>query len=150
VIGDNQVSQDIFPRNLDSLLIHNTSVSFKNLPGNERKYSFDFTDSNFGEYDKIELTIDTKNFTLTKMTLYFSAAMNLSGDYEGEDKKPRMEILYKNYRKTISNPALLDRNTYVTEKNGKLLAIGKYKTYELSDLRNKTRFKDKGQKTNGK
>jgi hypothetical protein len=142
VIGDNDASPvGPFALNLDSLFYLCSSIECKNLNANERKYSLDLSDNEFSEYDKIEITLDIKNFRFTTLAFYYRAEMNLTNDYQGQEQQPRMEIAYKNYRTTVSNKLLLDKNAYILEAGGQVLSVGKYKSYKVLDQRKKNRIK---------
>ncbi len=142
VIGDNELASiSPFSNSIDSLLLACSDVQLKNINSAERMYTLDFGDTDFSEYDKIDIYIDIKKSRFTKIVLYYSTSINLSGDYNAEEKQPRLEIEYKNYRNTIANPSILEKKNYVLETNGKLTAIGKLKNYSILDQRKKTRIK---------
>lgn len=126
---------------VDSLLLICSDIEVLNNGPNERKYSLFFDDADFSEYDQIDFCIDTKNNRFTKLILYYNAAMNITGNYYGEDRQPRLEVQFKNYRTTIQNTGLLDQKNYVIESKGELTLAGRLKGYTLLDQRKKARLK---------
>lgn len=143
VIGDNDAQQtNPFTENMDSLLLMCTSVDIKNVNATEKKYIMDFSENEYSEFDRIEFYIDIKNYRFNRIVLCFRAAMNLSNDYQGQEKKPRLEIGYKNYKTAVLNKNLLEKNNYIQEVNEKIVAVEKYKKYKIVDQRRKSRIKE--------
>ncbi|MBA3682862.1 MAG: hypothetical protein H0W73_17110 [Bacteroidetes bacterium] len=141
VIGDNQPDEvNPFFANIDSIFYLCSDVNYKNLATGERKYILDLSDTEYSEYDKVEVTLDIKNNRINKISFYYRMAMNLTGDYGAEGSQPRLEIAYKNYRTTIANKYLLEKTAYIQELNDKIMPANKFKAYKVLDQRKKTRI----------
>jgi hypothetical protein len=141
-VGDNK-PMEINPiqGNLDSLLDMCSDIKLTKLGEYERKYSLHFNDGGYSEFSRIDVTIDTKNHRYLKITLYYNISMNLKKDFYAEEKQPRLEVLYKNFRALEVDPGIFKEELYVQSVNEKLKPSSKYFNYRVSDLRNETRIK---------
>ncbi|MDI9342047.1 MAG: hypothetical protein QM534_15855 [Sediminibacterium sp.] len=125
---------------VDSLLqICSSVTTVKSQNPGEKGYSMNFED---GEYSRIEFYIDAQYFRFTRIVLFYDMAINLSGDYYGVDKRPRLEVMYKNYKHALTQPDLLEKQRYVTQhKDGSIDLMGSYKGYALLDQRRQALLK---------
>lgn len=135
------IGKTVFTNNLDTLLLFCESVEYKNTGQNERKYTLYFDKEGFSEYAKIDYYVDTRSYRFTRIVLYFSVGIDITNSSNNEPKKPRLEIIYTNYRESIADNALLRRSTYLLENRGKLEAVGKYRFFKVIDQRKKTYLK---------
>jgi len=141
VVADNKEKEmNPLNHNIDSLLLFCTDVNYKSINTAERIYTLDFSENDFSEYEKIDLVVDVKNYRYSKIILYYRAAMNLTNDYQGEEKPPRLEISYKNYRTAVLSKPLLEQSNYILVSSGKLMPANRFKKYQILDQRNKIRF----------
>lgn len=141
-VGDNPLKEvNPLTANLDSLLTICTSVKVEQVNANEKKYSLRFDDSDIKEYDRIDISINTVDYRYTRIVLFYNMAINLKTDFYAEEKQPRLEIMYKNYKVLTADPLIFQQSLYIHANGDKLTPASKYYNYRLSDLRNKTRIK---------
>lgn len=91
-------------------------------------------------YEKIELYYNKKTFLLQKQVFYFLNQIEYnSQENRSEIKSRRLTIEYKHYKfSDVEFPASIFRNTsYFTTSNNQLIASGKYRGFEIIDLRQK-------------
>ena len=88
------------------------------------------------DYSKIVLLVN-KDYTLKKQVFFYNSGFDFSKDFgKQEVSNPRLEVEFKNYNQNYVNPSLFDTAAfYQVTKANKLLAAGKYKSYELIDKR---------------
>ncbi len=78
-------------------------------------------------YDKIELTVNTANYALEKVVYLYKKAEDLP--YK------RVEMLYSNVSfAPKEDKTLYSEATYVSKQRGKLRGIGKWASYQVTDM----------------
>ena len=131
--------------NVDTLLKLCKDVKSKDIGATERFYTLDFGDNSGSEFSKIELYVNLSNYTIKKMVMYYDEAMQLNqNDFYAEEKKPRLEIVYKSFKPMATiNEALFAENTYLTYSNNIYKGKGKYSNYKIINQMQSARFKKK-------
>jgi hypothetical protein len=87
------------------------------------------------EYDKIDISIDTKTFLVKSVSLYYRIKMSgyLYSEDPSDDYLPKMTITYKN---TVTNPVLaaneFSESRFIQVSEGKTLPAPTFKTYEIT------------------
>lgn len=141
-VGDNKALEvNPFQANIDSLLTICSKIKVEQINPNEKRYSLLFDDSEIKEYDRIDISINTKDFRYTRVVLFYNMAINLRTDFYAEEKQPRLEITYKNFKTLNADPQIFQSSIYIIDDGKKIKPSAKYNKYRLSDLRNKTRIK---------
>jgi hypothetical protein len=141
-VGDNRIVEvNPILTNVDSILTMCNDIKMVSINANEKKYEFYFNDSDGSEFSRIDIQIDTKNSRYTKVVLFYQMSINLKADFYAEEKQPRLEVQYKNFKILTAEPLLFDQSLYLVNDNGKLKPAPKYYNYKVSDLRNQTRIK---------
>jgi hypothetical protein len=143
-VGDNK-TLDFHPlqMNIDSLLTLCSEIRARKINENEIMYELSFGEDENAEYNRLDLSIDTKNKRFVQVVLYYATAMNLKSEFYGEESRPRLEITYNNFKVLKSDPLIFNEKNYVIKDGGKLKPAPKYYNYKVSDLRNETRIKHK-------
>ena len=141
-VGDNR-ELDLHPlqTNVDSLLTLCSEIKVEVINDHEKKYKLFFTDSPVSEYGRVDIQIDTKNNRFVKIVLFYEMAINLKNDFYAEEKQPRLEISYNNFRILTVDPLIFNEGIYIVNDKSKLKPASKYYNYSVSDLRNQTRIK---------
>lgn len=141
-VGDNDAIQlDPWQTNVDSLLTLCKEIKTEMVNANERKYILLFSEADHPEFTRVDIHIDTKNYRYTRLVLFYNIALNLKSDFYAEEKQPRLEISYRNFKPLTADPLIFRESLYVAEVNGKLKPAPKYYNYRITDLRKSTRIK---------
>lgn len=141
-VGDNkQIIIDPILTNVDSLLSLCRDIKMERINASEKKYQLYFNEADGGEFSRVDVHIDTKNYRYVRLVLFYTIEINLKSDFYADEKQPRMEVVYKNFKTLNTEPLAFNPALYITENKGKLSPSGKYANYKVSDLRNKTRIK---------
>ncbi|MBL7932301.1 MAG: hypothetical protein JNL60_10380 [Bacteroidia bacterium] len=142
-IGDNKpLELSPLQTNLDTILALCDDIKVEQAGMNEKKYKLYFKDE-LAEYSEMDVHIDTKNLRYVKIVLFYNTKMNLRKDFYAEEKTPRLEIIYKNFKLVNQQPEILNPDLYVLNIDGKLKPTGKYYNYKVSDQRKQSIVKTK-------
>lgn len=140
-IGDNR-QLDFHPlqMSIDSLLTLCNKVEMQYINDHEKKYMMYFSGES-EEFTRIDIQINTETYHYSKVILFYAMQINLSGDFYAEEKRPRLEITYTNFRTLTAEPVSFNEELYIKKDKGTLKPASKYYNYRVSDLRNQTRIK---------
>jgi len=121
---------DIGGMDMAKLLKNYEKIEFVKKDENTKGYIV-YTKMENNRLDKFEFYFDVRTYLLEKLVLYYGRSIDLSTDGSGDEKKPRLEIIYSNVK---VNPLFTDKefaiSTYVTI--GKKPSVTpKYKNYQL-------------------
>jgi|SRR5690554_344390 len=116
-----------------------TSASRTNLTKTATSYVLTLYYSGFtsSPFSKVKITINTDDFLLETVDMYFINDKNFAPTSSGNDfAKPHLRINYSNYsKKPITIKKTFELGTYLQNENGILFPSPKYKGYELIDQR---------------
>ncbi len=141
-VGDHRASAaDLMPMNVDSLLTLCEKIEVEQINATEKKYKLFFSPGDLPEFNRVDIHIDTKNYRFTRLVLFYAMEINLKSDFYAEEKRPRLEIVYKNFKTLSAEPLIFNEALYIVENQGKLKPAPKYYNYKVMDLRNQTRIK---------
>lgn len=131
--------------NVDTLLKMCNDIKTRDLGVTERFYSLDFGDNSNSEFSKIEIYINLTNYCIKKIIMYYNESMPLNqNDFYADEKKPRLEITYKTFKKmTTINESLFTEATYLSLVDNKYKGKGKYSNYKIVNQLQSARFKNK-------
>lgn len=122
--------------NLSQVLKVCKRIEMVEINAQQNKCTLVLPDGSF-EYNKLEITYNSKSYLISKLVMYYTEAQNLKGDDDGLKETPRIEISYRNY---ITNPnyasVALTYERFLSKKGGKYFCKQKYTGYELVDLMN--------------
>lgn len=109
------------------------TVFLLNKNGKNSEYRIVFKESALGNYEKIDITINTTSYLPSKIKIYFRNEINFSKSRKNENiGKPYIVINYTDVKKESLPESTFDTKKYYTvSENGKCSGTGKYIDYEF-------------------
>jgi hypothetical protein len=134
--------------NIDSVLNNCIDVKVNDVGKTERHYILEFDDSEFSEISRMDIYLNLSNYSLKKLVMFYNQSMQLDqNDYYAEEKKPRLEIIYKSFKQMPEvNQVIVDLfnpSNYVLETGDTYKPSKKYSSYKVINQLNAYRFKKK-------
>lgn len=134
--------------NMDTLLKLCKSIRAVDLGVTERHYILEFDDDEYSEFSQIDIYINLTNYSIKKLVLFYNQTLPLDqNDYYAEEKKPRLEITYKTFKKIANvTPAiteLFNEPNYLIVFGDSYKCSNKYSNYKVINQISAYRFKKK-------
>lgn len=134
--------------NVDTLLKICKDIKVVELGTSERMYKLIYNDDENSEFSQIDISINLTDHTIKKMTLFYNQSMPVDqSNYYAEEKKPRLEITYKSFKKMDGlNPTLSElfkESNYLTLNNAEYKSAQKYSRYKVINQLTTYRLKKK-------
>lgn len=119
----------------DSLLQYCSSINRTETTPGYVKYELVFSKTSNVEFDKIDVVIEKKSATLSKIAMYYRAQIIPSENEADKTEylQPKFEVLYSGYSNNVSlDPSLFTEEHYVKLISAKTYkGVGKYISYKI-------------------